>query len=596
MKIISSKDVVKGLKLYRFGIIGDILAKALLFFTGVTGLNIFYKKHHKESGITFLNSALRYYDIKYSIPEDDLERIPKTGSFIVLSNHPLGAIDGVILLKTILEKRSDFKLMSNFLLQKLVPLRPYLISVNPFDSSQSSVSSIKGLKECILQLKEGRPIGIFPAGEVSTKKEGGIYIDKEWEKSVIKLAKRAEVPVIPVYFKAKNSNLFYKLASINSLFRTARLPKEISSQKRRKIKVRIGKSISVKEQLEYDSIETYTLFLRKKVYILDQSINQRKFRAIIPSQVKLRRSPKEIASKGNLSIIEAEIEACREAGGRLLQSKNYEVFLAQKAQMPNVIQEIGRLREITYRAIGEGSNKALDLDEFDEYYHHLILWDFNATEVVGAYRLGLGKTIYKERGIKGFYLQDLFRFEPELYQMMSESIEMGRAFITPEYQQKPLPLFLLWKGIIHTTLRFPEHNYLIGGVTISDKFSDFSKSLMVEFMKSNYFDEEKAKYVRPKKEFKVKLSEDDKKFVFDSSKNDINKFDKIIDDLEPSMLRMPVLLKKYVKQNAKVVAFNIDPLFNDVVDGLMYIKITDLPESTVKPVIHELQKEMELRI
>ncbi len=596
MKIINSKDVVKGLNLGRFGAFGNIIAKGLLFVTGISGLNNFYKKHYKESGITFLNSVLRYYDIKYSIPEDDLERIPKTGPFIVLSNHPLGAIDGVILLKTILEKRSDFKLMANFLLQKLIPLRPYLISVNPFDSSQSTVSSIKGIKECILQLKEGRPIGIFPAGEVSTIKEGSIYTDKEWEISVMKLAKRAKVPVIPIYFKAKNSSLFYKLASINSLLRTARLPKEISMQKRRQIKIRIGKPITIKEQLEYETIETYTHFLRKKIYILDQSINQRKFRAIIPSRVSLRRSPKEIASKGNLSIIEAEIEACREAGCRLLQSKNYEVFLAQKTQMPNVIQEIGRLREITYRAIGEGSNKALDLDEFDEYYHHLILWDLDATEVVGAYRLGLGKTIYKERGIEGFYLQDLFRFEPELHQMMSESIEMGRAFITPEYQQKPLPLFLLWKGIIHTTLRFPEHNYLIGGVTISDKFSDFSKSLMVEFMKSNYFDEEKAKYVRPKKEFKVKLNEEDKQFVFNSSKNDINKFDKIIDDLEPSMLRMPVLLKKYIKQNAKVVAFNIDPLFNDVVDGLMYIKITDLPESTVKPVIEELQNEMELKV
>lgn len=596
MKIIDHKSVAKGLNLDKFGAFGSVIAKALLYVTGISKLNGFYKKYYKDSGITFLNRVLSYYDIKYSIPEDDLQRIPKTGPFIVLSNHPLGAIDGVILLKTIIEKRSDFKLMANFLLQKLIPLRPHLISVNPFDSSQSSVSSIKGIKECILHLKEGRPVGIFPAGEVSTKKEGGIYTDKEWEASVMKLAKRAEVPIIPFYFKTKNSSLFYKLAAIHSLLRTARLPKEISTQRRRKIRIRIGKPITTKQQLEYDTIESYTHFLRKKIYILEQSINQRKFSAIIPSKIKIKRSPKEIASKGNLSIIEAEIEACRESGSRLLQSKNYEVFLTQKAQMPNVIQEIGRLREITYRAIGEGSNKALDLDDFDEYYHHLILWNLDTTEVVGAYRLGLGKTIFKERGINGFYLQGLFRFEPELHQMMFESIEMGRAFITPEYQQKPLPLFLLWKGIIHTTLRFPNHNYLIGGVTISDKFSDFSKSLMVEFMKSNYFDDEKAKYVRPKKEFKVTLSEDDKKFVFDSSKNDINKFDKIIDDLEPSMLRMPVLLKKYVKQNAKVIAFNIDPLFNDVVDGLMYIKITDLPESTVKPVIQELQKEMESKV
>ena len=195
-----------------------------------------------------------------------------------------------------------------------------------------------------------------------------------------------------------------------------------------------------------------------------------------------------------------------------------------------------------------------------------------------------------------FYLQQLFRFEPELYKLMSESIEMGRAFIVKEYQQKPMPLFLLWKGIVHCTLRFPEHNYLIGGVSISNKFSDFSKSMMIEFMKSHYYDPYVAQYIRPKKEYKVKLKDADKDFVFDETEADLNKFDKIIDELEPDSLRMPVLLKKYIKQNAKVVAFNVDPLFNNSVDGLMYIRIADLPESTVKPVMEELQEELEKKI
>jgi len=193
----------------------------------------------------------------------------------------------------------------------------------------------------------------------------------------------------------------------------------------------------------------------------------------------------------------------------------------------------------------------------------------------------------------GFYLQDLFRFEPELYRMMSQSIEMGRAFIIKEYQQKPMPLFLLWKGIVHTTLRYPEHKFLIGGVSISNQFSNFSKSLMIEFMKSHYYDPYVAQYVHPKKEFKVKLKDADKDFVFDATEADLNKFDKIIDDVEPGALRLPVLLKKYIKQNAKLVAFNVDPLFNNAVDGLMYIKIADLPESTVRPVMEEFQAELE---
>jgi hypothetical protein len=210
--------------------------------------------------------------------------------------------------------------------------------------------------------------------------------------------------------------------------------------------------------------------------------------------------------------------------------------------------------------------------------------------------MGMGAEIFEKFGINGFYLQDLFRFEPELHKMMSESIEMGRAFIIKEYQQRPMPLFLLWKGIVHCTLRFPKHKYLIGGVSISNKFSNFSKSLMIEFMRSHYYDPYVAQYVRPKKEFKVKLQDGDKDMIFDETKADLNKFDKIIDEVEPGSMRLPVLIKKYIKQNARVVAFNVDPLFNDAVDGLMYIRIADLPESTVRPVMEELQQELERKV
>lgn len=210
--------------------------------------------------------------------------------------------------------------------------------------------------------------------------------------------------------------------------------------------------------------------------------------------------------------------------------------------------------------------------------------------------MGLGSEIFAQKGIDGFYLQDLFRFEPELHELMSQSIEMGRAYIVSDYQQKPMPLFLLWKGIVHTTLRFPEHKYLIGGVSISNQFSNFSKSLMIEFMKSHYWDPYIAQYVRPKKAFKVKLKDADKDFVFDETQADLNKFDKLINEVEPGNLRLPVLIKKYIKQNARVIAFNVDPLFNNAVDGLMYIKISDLPESTVKPVMEEFQADLERKL
>ena len=316
----------------------------------------------------------------------------------------------------------------------------------------------------------------------------------------------------------------------------------------------------------------------------------------IKSTVKVPKPPKRIVTPIDTKLMVAEVESLREKDCRLLASKNYEVFLASANDMPNILSELGRLREITFREVGEGTNEATDLDQFDTYYHHMFLWDNNTKVIAGAYRMGLGAKIFAAYGIDGFYLQDLFRFDQELHKMMSESIEMGRAFIVKEYQQKPMPLFLLWKGIVHTTLRFPEHKYLIGGVSISNQFSNFSKSLMIEFMKSHYYDPYIAQYIRPKKEFKVQLNDADKDFAFDEAKADLNKFDKLIDEVEPGNLRLPVLIKKYIKQNAKVIAFNVDPLFNNAVDGLMYIKIADLPESTVRPVMEEFQAELEEKL
>ena len=291
-----------------------------------------------------------------------------------------------------------------------------------------------------------------------------------------------------------------------------------------------------------------------------------------------------------------ELKVLDENDSLLFTSKSYRIYLADSKYIPNILREIGRLREVTYREVGEGTNKSLDLDKFDNFYKHLFLWDDANNKLVGAYRMGFGKEIFKEHGIEGFYVNDLFKIEPELFDMMQSTFEMGRAFIVKSYQQKPMPLFLLWKGIVNVTLRYPDYKFLMGGVSISNKFSNFSKSLMIEFMKSHYYDPFVAQYVSPKKEYKVKLKDADKDFVFDNTKADVKKFDKIIDEIEPGNLRLPVLLKKYIKQNAHLVGFNVDPKFNNAVDGLLYIRIADLPESTVKPVMEDFQAELERKL
>ncbi|WP_411766358.1 GNAT family N-acyltransferase [Winogradskyella sp. A3E31] len=591
--LVSAKEVAKAIHFDKYGFLGTFLGWLLMKLLKISTLNSIYNRNKHLEHLEFLDAILDEFQIKFEIPEEDLKRLPKEGPFITISNHPLGGIDGILLLKLMLEKRTDFKIIANFLLHRIEPMKPYIMPVNPFEDRKDVASSVKGFKNALTHLKDGHPLGLFPAGEVSTYRDGKLIVDKNWEEAAMKLIKKAEVPVVPIYFHAKNSRLFYRLSKISDTFRTAKLPSELLTQKRRVIKVRIGRTISVNDQKEHDDLVDFTDFLRRKTYMLSNAFERPKMLDNLQSTLKVAKPAKRIVTPIAPKVMLKEVETLRKNDCRLLISKNYEVFLASAVEIPNILREIGRLREITFREVGEGTNEAIDLDSFDNYYHHMFLWDNEANIIAGAYRMGLGSKIYKAYGIDGFYLQDLFRFEPELHKMMSESIEMGRAFIIKEYQQKPMPLFLLWKGIVHTTLRYPEHNYLIGGVSISNQFSNFSKSLMIEFMKSHYYDPYVAQYVHPKKEFKVKLKDADKDFVFDEAEADLNKFDKIIDEVEPGALRLPVLLKKYIKQNAKLVAFNVDPLFNNAVDGLMYIKIADLPESTVRPVMEEFQAELE---
>lgn len=595
MGLVTAKEVAKAIKTDKYGLLGTFSGWLLMKALKISNLNDIYDRNKHLKDVEFLNAILDEFQIKFEIPEEDLKRLPKDGAYITISNHPLGGIDGILLLKLMLEREPNFKIIANFLLHRIDPMKPYIMPVNPFETHKDAKSSVLGIKETLRHLSDGKPLGMFPAGEVSTYKDGKLVVDKDWEEGAIKVIRKAQVPVVPIYFHAKNSKLFYFLSKMNDTLRTAKLPSELFSQKDRIIKVRIGKPISVAEQNEHDTIEKYSRFLRKKTYMLANTFEKESSFLQTPT-LKLPKSPKKIAGPANQEKMVREVESLRKTDSRLLQSKNYEVFFTEANHIPNILHEIGRLREVTFREVGEGTNESIDIDKFDKYYHHMFLWDESTKQIAGAYRMGLGSEIYPKYGIGGFYLQELFRFEPELFDMMSKSIEMGRAFITKGYQQKPMPLFLLWKGIVHTTLRYPEHKFLIGGVSISNQFSDFSKSLMIEFMKSHYYDPYVAQYIYPKKEYKVKLKDADKDFVFNEAESDLNKFDKIIDELEPGSLRLPVLIKKYIKQNAKVVAFNVDPLFNNAVDGLMYIRIADIPESTMKPVMEEFQAELERRL
>ena len=596
MSLVSAKEIAKVLNINKFGFFGNAVGWVLLKVLGISKLNKVYDKTKHLDKLDFLDAMVKEFQIDFEIPEDDLKRIPKTGSFITVSNHPLGGIDGILLLKLLASSRPDFKILANFILLKIEPIKDFVLPVNPFDNKKDEgKSSYTGIKQALEHVNNGNPLGLFPAGEVSTYSDEMLIQDKPWEEAAVKFIKKARVPVVPICFHAKNSTLFYILAKLSDTLRTAKLPSELLTQKRRTIKVRIGNQIPVKDQDEYEDLSKFSDFIRMKTYMLANPYKKGLLKIITPTLI-FPSQPKTIVTARPTEHLIEEVEQLKVSDATLLTSKNYSVFLADSQQIPNILHEIGRLREITFRTIGEGTNKAIDIDVYDAYYKHMFLWDNDAQRVVGAYRMGLGDEIYKAKGIEGFYVNELFKFEPELYSMLSKTIEMGRAFIINEYQQRPMPLFLLWKGIVHVTLRYPNLKYLLGGVSISNKFSNFSKSLMIGFMKSNYYDPYVAQYVHPKKDYKVRLKDEHKDYIFDASKVDMNKFDKLIDEIEPGSLRLPVLLKKYVKQNARLVAFNVDPKFNNAIDGLMYIRISDLPESTVKPVMEEFQAALEKKL
>ncbi len=586
MNLLDAKEFSKAIPLGGIG--GEIVAKFLMQVLRLNKVNKYYKNSIQYEGLEFISEIISALEITYEVSDDDLKRIPQEGSFISVSNHPYGGIDGLLLIKLISEYRENFKIFANFLLQRIAPLKSYIFAVNPFENHKNAASSFGGVKQAVSHIKNGNAMGFFPAGEVSSyQSDINRICDKQWEIPALKFIKHAQVPVVPVYFEGTNSRLFHILGRIHPILRTAKLPSELFNKKRKPIKIRIGNPISVKEQNHFKDIELYGKYLRAKTYALGTSHEVKHFFR----QIKVQRIKKaeKIIPKVATNLLCAEIEKLKKAY-MLFKSKNFVVICAPSDEMPELLSEIGRLREITFREIGEGTNRSCDLDEYDLYYEQLIIWDEEAQKIVGAYRVGKGADIIDQYGKNGFYLNSLFRISPKFEPVLQQSLELGRSFIIKEYQRKPLSLFLLWKGILYFLLKHTEYRYLIGPVSISNNFSKFSKSLLVEFCQRHLFNTEFAAYIKPRKKFKVK---DFKKVDTDMMLNhaaNLEKLDQYIKDVEPA-LRTPVLLKKYIKLNAKIIGFNIDPKFNNSLDGFIMLDIYEIPLKIVQSLSKELEDE-----
>ena len=573
MQLLSDNDLEKAKKLQIPE--GPVIVETLLQIINYKRLNKVYSELQGKDPVLLINSLLDELELKYEIPEEDLKNIPAQGAFVTVSNHPFRGIDSMLLFKLIYEKRPDFKIMASFLLRNVEALHDIILPVNTLEINNSIKSSFSGIKEGILHLMNDKCVGIFPAGEASAQHEiSNIILDNEWQTPAVKFIKNAKVPVVPVYFHGTNSWLMHIVQTINPLLKAAPLPSEIRNKRNRNVIIRIGTPIPVKEQEEFKDISKYGRYLRARTYSLGSSIEARRFFELRPFRVKP--IPDQVSDAVPVSTLTEEFNRIRKEY-ELFTAKNYSVVCTPTWVIPNIVNEIGRLRELTFREVGEGTGKSTDIDEYDLYYYQLFIWDIDSCRIVGAYRIGKGKEITDIYGLKGFYITSLFRIKKGFIPIMRESLELGRSFIVKDYQKKAIPLFLLWKGIMLFLLRNQEYRYLIGPVSISNEFSKFSRSLIVEFIRTYFFDEEMARFIVPRRKFVVKNDKViDRKIFIDVAERDINKIERIIMDIEPGY-RIPVLLRKYLEINGKIIGFNVDPKFSDCLDGLLIMDLYKTP-------------------
>lgn len=573
-QIISPQEFAESLGLDKFQL--DALAKPIMKLLKIHDLNNIYEKLNSLKDVDFVDGVLEEMKVKYEIQESELENIPKTGSFIVIANHPYGGIDGMILISMIRKVRPDFRVMANYLLQYIEPIKDCFISVNPFENSDNKQMNISGVKTVLEEINKGNGIGIFPAGEVSALHDGNVT-DKQWESIVGKIIKKAKVPVIPVYFSGRNGNLFNLLGLIHPALRTVKLPSEMLNKADEPIQIRIGKPIKPTDLAEIGDSDKMLRYLRTKTYSLSSPLEEKSF---LHKVLKFKRNPKEVISATPVEALQKDIAKLQNTEAMLLKHNELEIYIAESDAIPNVLREIGRLREVTFRQVGEGTNRSIDLDEYDLHYLHLFLWDTETKQIAGAYRIGRGKQIYERFGKKGFYLSELFKIEDGFIPYLQVSLEMGRSFITEAYQRKPTSLFLLWKAVLLYLRQNPEYRYLIGPVSISNNFSSLSKELLVAFIKTHYWNDEMAQHITPRKKFKPKMTVEEDELL--NHIKDLKGLDALISEIEFTHNKVPILLKKYLSQNARIIGFNIDPKFNDSLDGFIVMSFETVPEDTIK--------------
>jgi putative hemolysin len=523
------------------------------------------------SAAKFAEQLLQNLNIRYHISDLDMQRIPATGSALIVANHPFGFLEGLLLLTVLERVRPDYRIVANGLLSSVAALRGRLIFVNPFQESASAQENGKSLRASLEWLQSGGMLVTFPAGEVAhlNWRERSVA-DPKWNTAPARLACKAGCPTVPLFFDGANSLRFQMMGTIHPRLRTLNLARELVNKSKQTIQIRIGSPIPAGVMRGYDDAEAATEYQRARTYLL---LNRPHEAGMLESNVA--RHAKAIAQPVSSRLMAEEIAALP-AASKLASGGDFSVFLASAEEIPSVLREIGRCRESTYREIGEGTGHSIDLDEFDGYYQHLFLWSPRDQRIAGAYRVAATPDVLESRGIKGLYSSTLFHYNPAFFEQMGPALELGRSFICRDYQKHYAALLLLWKGIAQCVQLRPECAVLFGAVSITSEYQPLSQTLIVNFLNGHLANEMSA-LVRPRKSYRGPVPLPKHVKQLGRLLPTVEELSCSIQDLEGDGKGVPVLIRQYLKLGGQFLGFNVDPNFSNALDALI---VADLRTAT----------------
>jgi len=511
--------------------------------------------------------------ITWRLDHADLRHIPRTGGVLAVANHPFGLLEGAILAVILPKIRPDVRILTNSILACIPELRAHCIFIDPFGGKESVRANASALRECLAWMTSGGLLATFPAGEVAhVDFKTGVCADPPWHAPIALLAQRAGAAAVPIFFAGANSIAFQIAGAVHPGLRTASLPREVLNKRGQRIEIRIGRPVPPATLESFSTPRDAIEYLRCRTYLLDPGRPADAFR-LHPPLIFTRKAP--IVPALPAAEIAREIESLPPTR-RLAESGDLAAYLGGADEFPTALREVGRLREIAFRGTGEGTGRAIDLDRFDRYYRHLVLWNGAARAVVGAYRMGPTPDILPRHGVRGLYTSTLFRFRPDLFERVGPAIELGRSFIRPEYQKQYAPLLLLWKGIARYAAQQIECATLFGAVSISNAYHPVSRHLMVKFLETRRA-HDLAPLVSPRHPYRPAEHVFRRTGLVSRVPGDLDELSGLIADMESDGKGVPILVKQYLKTGGRLLAFNVDPGFSGALDALILVDLRTAP-------------------